>query len=221
MAGHNFAGDQVVAVLLVTRERLLDDGDGGVGGADFLDLDLLAFELLIVLKKAFKDEQAMTGKIAGFEIFAEFGVVGGDGDDFVIGGAAVDHGHNADSASFDEGEGLNRFLAKNENVQRVIVFGIGLRDEAVVCGIEDGGMDDAIDFEQAGRLIEFVFEIGTERNFDNGLEIAGDIFAGRNVVPRVDQEFSSPMRLMSLSLAWRLGQNWKIRGGGEVIASRL
>ena len=176
-------------MLLVAGEGLFDDRDGGIGGADFLNLDLFTLELLVVLKKAFEDEQAMTGKIAGFEVFAEFGVVGGDGDDFVVGGAAVDHGHDADSAGLDESERLNGLLAEDEHVERVVVFGVGLRDEAVVGGIKNGGVDDAIDFEQTGGLVEFVFEIGTEGNFDDGLEVAGDFFAWRNVVPRVDQEY--------------------------------
>jgi len=173
-------------VLLVTGERLFDDRDGGVGRTDFFDLDLFAFELLVVLEEALEDKKAVAGQVAGLEIFAEFGVVGGDGDYFVVGGAAVDHGHDADGASFDESERLDGLLAENEDIERIIVFGVGLRDETVIGGIENSGMDDAIDFEEAGGLVEFVFEIGAERNFDDGLEVAGDIFAGRNVVPRVN-----------------------------------
>src|SRR4029077_9696031 len=75
------------------------------------------------------------------------------------------------------------FLAQDQNIKWVVVFGISLRDKAVVGGIKDGGVDDAIDFEQAGGFVELVFQVGDEWNFDNGLEVPGDFLAGRNVVP--------------------------------------
>ena len=45
--------------------------------------------------------------------------------------------------------------------------------KTVVRGIEDRGVNDAIDAEQAGGLIQFIFHIGAQRNFDQGLKIAG------------------------------------------------
>jgi hypothetical protein len=167
----------------VAGEGFFDDVEGGVGGANVFYLDLFAFELLVVLEEAPKYEHAVRGKVAGFDVFAEFGVVGGYGDDFVVAGAGVDHGHYTDGAGFDEGERLDRFLAEDEDVERVVVFGVGLRDEAVVGGIEDGGVDDAVDLEEAGGFVEFVFDVGAEGNFDYGLEIAGEFLAGGNVVP--------------------------------------
>src|SRR5262249_12143465 len=109
-------------------------------------------------------------------------------DDFVVAGAGVRHGHNTDSAGFDESEWLNGLLAEDEDVEGIVVFGIGLRDESVVGRIEDGGVDDAVHLEQASGFVELVLDVGAERNFDDDLEVARQIFAGRNVVPSMEHE---------------------------------
>jgi hypothetical protein len=181
------AFEEFFAVFLIALQRFLDYAGGGVGGTNLFDFDLFPFELFVVLEKSLQDEEAVRREIAGFEVVAEFGIVGGDGDDFVVGGAGVEHGHDADGARLDERERLDGFLAENEDIERVVVFGVSLRDEAVVRGIENGRMDDAVDFEEAGGFVELVFDIRAERNFDDGLEITGDIFAGRNVMPCVEQ----------------------------------
>jgi len=144
---------------LIARESFFDDGERGVSGENFFDLYLFAFELLVILEEAAKNQKAMRGKIAGFDVIAELGIARGDGDNFVVAGARVDHGHDADGAGFDERERLNGLLAENEDVEGIVVFGVGLRDEAVVRGIKNGGVDDAIHFEEAGFFVEFVLDV--------------------------------------------------------------
>ena len=172
---------------LIAREGFFDDGECGVSGANLFDLHLFAFELLVVLEEAAKDEEAVRRKIAGFDVIAEFGVARGNGDDFVVAGTGVHHGHDADGAGFDKCEGLNGLLAENEDVEGIVVFGVGLWDEAVVRGIKNGGVNDAIHLQEAGLFVEFVFDVRTKWNFDDGLEIARDFGTGRNVVPCVKQ----------------------------------
>lgn len=140
------------------RDFLIDD-ESGVSGLDVLHLNLLALELFVVLEEAAQDEQAMTREVARLKIVTEFGIVGGDGNDFIVAGAGIDHGHNADGARLDEGESLDRFLAKDEDVERIIIFRVGLRDEAVGRWVENRGVDDAIDAQQAGGLVQFVFTL--------------------------------------------------------------
>ena len=171
-------GHQAFALLLVPGERAFDDGEGGVSGADVFDFDAFAFELFVVGEEALEDEQAVLRKIARFDVVAELGIVRRDGDDFVVAGAGIDHGHESDGAGLDERERLDRFLAENEDVERIVVFGVGLRDEAVVRGIENRGVDDAIDFEQTGGFVELVFYVGAERDLDDGGEVAGEFVAG-------------------------------------------
>ena len=61
------------------------------------------------------------------------------------------------------------FLAEDENVERIIIFGKRLRNEPVVGRIVDGGIQDAIELDQAAGLVEFVFHARSKRNFDHML----------------------------------------------------
>jgi hypothetical protein len=117
---------------LVARKSFLDDDESGVGGLDVLHLNLLALELLVILEEAAQDEEAMIREVASLEILAEFGVVGGDGNDFIVAGAGIDHGHDADGPSLDESKRLDGFLAKDEDIERIIIFRVGLGNETVV-----------------------------------------------------------------------------------------
>src|SRR6202030_2886255 len=78
--------DQFLFVLLVASQGLFDHRERGVRRANLFHLHLFAFELFVILEKTFQYQQTMAGKIARFQIFAELGVVGGNSDDFVVGG---------------------------------------------------------------------------------------------------------------------------------------
>ena len=107
-----FPGNQFIAELLAARKSFLNDDEGGVCGLDVFYLNLLALKLLVILDEAAQDEEAMVREVACLEILAEFGIVRGYGDDFVVPGAGIDHGHHADGACLDEAERLDRFLTK-------------------------------------------------------------------------------------------------------------
>src|SRR5262249_55728098 len=66
-----------------------------------------------------------------------------------------------------------------------IVLSIGLRDEAIICGIEDGRMNDTVDSQESSLLVELVLDVGTQRNFDYRLKISRQLFSRRNIVPSV------------------------------------
>src|SRR5580704_5616783 len=133
----------------------------------------------------------MRRKVARFNVAAEFGVAGGNGNDSIVACAGIDHGHEANGARFDEGERLHRLLAENEYIEWIVVLGVLLGNEAVVCGIEDCGMDDAIHFQQATGFVQFVLDVGTERDFDDRLKIAGKFISWRNVMPGVEHQGTS------------------------------
>src|SRR5882724_12849018 len=95
-------------LFLIARQSFFNDRDRGVSRTDIIHLDLLAFELLVVLEKALQDEQAMRRQFVGLDVAVEFGIVGGYGDNFVVAGAGIDHGHQANGARFDERERLDR-----------------------------------------------------------------------------------------------------------------
>ena len=74
--------------------------------------------------------------------------------------------------------GLSRavdYLATDTNIDRdrIAVVGHRLRDEAVIGGIKDRGVKDAIQLQQAGDLVEFVLVGTPQRNFDHGGESRG------------------------------------------------
>src|SRR5260370_5344368 len=182
--------DQFCPVLLIARERLLNYGERGVRWTNLFHLHLFALELFVVLEETFQYEQPMARQIPRFQIFAEFRIVGGDGDNFVVGGAGVHHGHNADGAGFDESQRLHSLLAEDQNIERIVVFGVGLRDEAIVRRIKNGRVNDAVNFKQPGGLVQFVFDVGAERNFNDRPKIARNILTGGNVMPSVNHSHS-------------------------------
>jgi hypothetical protein len=58
-------------------------------------------------------------------------------------------------------------LHQDEDVERVMVLAVSLGDEAVVVGVDDGGVEDTVNVEETGDLVEFVFDFRTARNLDN------------------------------------------------------
>jgi len=69
-------------------------------------------------------------------------------------------------ARVDERERHHGLLTQDEDVERVVVFGEGLRDEAVVGGIVDSRIQHAIQPDQPTLLVEFVLDARSEGYFD-------------------------------------------------------
>ena len=75
---------------------------------------------------------------------------------------------------------------RHEHVERIVVFGERLRNEAVVRGIVDGGIEDAVEVDQAAGFVEFVLDAGAEGNLDDAVEFLRQLVAGSHVVPGMD-----------------------------------
>jgi len=86
----------------------------------------------------------------------------------------------------DEGERDDSFLAEDEDVERVVVFGEGLRDEAVIGGVVDSGVENAIEADESAGFIEFIFHAGAEGDLDHAIEFFWKLVAGSDVVPGMD-----------------------------------
>src|SRR5271155_2028493 len=166
------------ALFVVAGQGGFDYGIGDGGGKDFVHFDDFAFELFVVLKKSADHGEFVGRQLAGLVIGVVPGVGGGDGDDFVVNRAGINHGHQADGAGVHDGERGDRDLAEDQDVERIVIFGERLRDEAVVRGIVHGGVQDAVHFYDAAGLVEFVFDAGTEGDFDYGLKFFRDVFTG-------------------------------------------
>src|SRR5258708_4377957 len=70
------------ALFAVAVQRVEDDGIRFRWGAYLIDLDGLAFELFVILKKATEHEQAVGRHFRGIAVGVEFGIFGRYGDDF-------------------------------------------------------------------------------------------------------------------------------------------
>ena len=124
----------------------------------------------------------------GFVVGIEFGILGGDGDDFMVRLAAIDHRHEADGAGVNDGERDDGFLAEHEDIERVIVFGERLRNEAVVRGIVDRRVENAVEFDEAARFVEFILHARSERDLDDAVEFLRELVAGSYVVPGMNHK---------------------------------
>lgn len=79
-------------------------------------------------------------------------------------------------------------MTQDEDVERIVVAAVGLRDETVVARVMHGAVEGAADVEDAVALVEFVFDLRTHGAFDEGVDFVGRLFAGseemEGVVPR-------------------------------------
>jgi hypothetical protein len=66
-----------------------------------------------------------------------------------------------------------------------------LRDETVVRRIVNGGVEDAIELDQAACFIEFVLHARSERDLDDAVEFLREFVAGSYVVPGMDHRSSA------------------------------
>ena len=163
-------------------------GVGFSGRADLIDLDGFSFELFVILKESAQHEEAVGRHGGGFAVGIELGILGRDRDDLVILFAGVDHGHQSDGASVDDGQRDDGFLTENKDIERIVVFGECLRNEAVIRWVVDSGIKNAIEANQAAGLVEFILHTGAERDFDHTIEFLGKFVARSHVVPRMDHK---------------------------------
>jgi hypothetical protein len=86
-------------------------------------------------------------------------------------------------ARLHDGQRQHGFLAQHQDVERVSVFGKSPRNKAVIGGIEHGRVEYAIHSNQTAVLVELILHVRAERNLNHGVEFAGRIVSGRDVVP--------------------------------------
>src|ERR1700722_17063107 len=111
------------------------------------------------------------------------GVVGRDGDDLIVRVALVDHLHDAHDLGLHEAEGLYGQGGDHEDVEGIFVVAIGLGDETVVDRIVEGGVDDAVEFEQTAVLIDLIFATRALWYFDDRVDVTRSVLAVWYAVP--------------------------------------
>ena len=109
----------------------------------------------------------MLWEIGNIGIIAIFGVIGVDSDNLVVLLALIEHAHDANGLGAEEGEGDDRLLHQDQDIQGIVVFAVGLRDEPVVVRVGDRTEENAINVEETGGLVELVFDLGATGNLND------------------------------------------------------
>ena len=156
---------------------------GAVGAGDDVDLDGLAFEVLVVLEEALKLALAVTGQLIDVGVGGVLGIVDVDGDDLLVALAFVEHVEDADRPSAKDAHGHHRLLHPHQDVEGVVVLTEGLGDEAVVGRIDHRRVQDAIDLQEPGGLVELVLDLAALGDLDQRPQLAGCVGADVHVVP--------------------------------------
>src|SRR5206468_3844823 len=94
----------------------------------------------------------------------------------------------------EDAEWHHRLLAEHEHVEGVAVLAVGLRQEAVVRRVVHGGVQHAIEPEQARALVELVLHLRALGNLDDRAEVTLDVVAQLDVVPWVHSTADDTLR---------------------------
>jgi hypothetical protein len=187
-------------VFFVASEGGVDDREGCGGGEQVFDFDFFAFEGFVVEEESAEKGTAVGRKLRDFIDIRDLGVIEADREDFVIGFAAVDHDHETNGLSANDGEGDDAFFAEYEDIEGVAIFGEGAGYEAVVCGVVDGGVEHAIKSEESSGFVELVFDSGAAGNLNDGKELVGNTWSRFDVMPGVDHSEDLSVEIVKSSL---------------------
>ena len=195
------------ALFAVALKCLLDDGERARSGREVLHFDVFAFELFVILEEPHEHRQTVRRQFVGLLKRTVLGIVPRDGQDLVIPFAAIEHGHHADGSSLHQRQRRECFLTQHKYVERIIVLGIGLGNEAVIGGIVNRRIENAIEAQESRRLVELVLDVGAGRDFHDSDELRGQILSRRNVVPGMRHRKSPLEMLGTTQNAVHLGTN--------------
>src|SRR5271157_1859084 len=182
--------ESLAPLVTVAGERVFNNRQGVRRGLDFVHFNSLAFELLVVEEEAAQHAEAMLWHLTGLGVGVELRIMGGNSDNLVVFLARINHRHQADGARLNHRKGHNGLLAQDEHVEWIIVFRQRLRNESVIRGIVDRRIEHAIELDKSALLVQFVLHAGAEWDFNDGIELQGQVFAGGDVVPGMSHERS-------------------------------
>src|SRR5690606_31935659 len=78
--------------------------------------------------------------------------------------------------------------AQHEHVKRIIILGQRLRDEPVIGRVIDGRVEHAVELDEPALLVKFVLHARAEGDLDDGVVLLRDVFAGSDVVPKMNHD---------------------------------
>src|SRR5512137_938221 len=147
---------------------------------------LLVLEGLVVLEEALELAHPVGGHLRDVGDVRVLRVVGGDGDQLVVLSLVVPHPHHADDLGLHDGERDDVLLAVDQDVERVPVVAVGAGHEPVVGRVVDRAEEDAVDAEQAARLVQLVLHLRSGGDLDDGRDGLLHVPGEDHVVPGVE-----------------------------------
>ena len=169
---------------------MLDDLHRGVAALDLVHDGLLDLQGLVDGEEVAHLLEGVAGQLGDVVVHVVVGVVLADGDYLLVHLAAVLHRDDAYRPAAHEGHGLYGLGADDQHVQRVPVVAVGAGDKAVVGGVMRRRVEDAVQDDEAGLLVELVFLLAALRYLDDGDEFLGAYALGVDVVPDVGHNFT-------------------------------
>src|SRR6266849_1328838 len=130
--------------------------------------------------------KAVGGQLGDVVVVHVLGIIDVDGDDLVVAALVVRHGQDADGARPQHAQGSHGLLTQHEDVEGIAVLAVRLRDEAVVRRVVHGAVQDAVNAQEPGVLVQLVLHLRALGDLDDGGEVLLDAIAEGDVVPGVD-----------------------------------
>lgn len=152
------------------------------------DLDFFVLQFFVILKKSVNLLQQVTGKIINVIILVDWHIIKGNCDDLVIFFILIDHSHDSNNFGFNQAHGFDLNAANYEDIQGVLIVAVGLRNESVVSGIMNRTEKDSIQLQEAWFLIEFILDVWTDWDFDDGVDDLRSFGSVRDEMPRIFSE---------------------------------
>ena len=127
----------------------------------------------------------MRRKIRDIVIAVVIRIIERDRNDLVVPVTLIEHTNDADRITANQRHGKERLGAEHQHIQRVIVVRIGTRDQPVIRGIMRRGVQDAVELDQTGLLVQLIFIFASLGDFHDRDEVVRRNAFGVNFVPDI------------------------------------
>lgn len=149
-------------------QRFLNDLDGRFPSLHLARNGLLILQGFIDRKEMLHLVENVGRQILDILILIIGRIGKGDRDDLFIPPSVVQHIDVPDRVAPHQGQRLQGFGAKHQNVQGIVIVTVGAGNKAVVCGIVGRGIQHPIQHDQTGLLIQFILFLASLRDLNNG-----------------------------------------------------
>src|SRR5512138_2599589 len=135
------------------------------------DFRLLAFEILVDRKEVLDLTEEVRRSIAQPVIAVIQRVVYGYGQDLLVHALLIAHPEYADRPHDDETAGERRHRHHYENIEWVTIVSERAREEAVIARIVDRTVQQPVELEEAGVLVQLVLVAAPARDLDDRIQL--------------------------------------------------